>query len=222
VWLRFVAGGSAVGHDALVSASIDPHDPLHQQVFRPRFAPILAYVWYLVALLLAVDLLRRGDSTSILVGLGMLTLITVALYAGAQRPSVIVDDLGITLRNLMRDVYVPWHDVQRVGAVWSLTVETSHGEFRSWAVTASNPQRVRTRRRTAVFGLGAPPPPSFESMGGDTPEQLPGMVSATIAVRQERALRHEQIGGPFSVRLVWEVLIGAAVGVLLVVVGLLV
>ena len=201
----------------MVSTSI--HDPLHQEVFRPRFAPILAYVWYVVGGLLALDLIRRGDARSITLGLGVILLISVGLYAGAQRPSVIVDDLGLTMRNLVRDVYVPWHEVQRVGVVWALSIETAEGEFRSWAVTAANPHRRSLARRKNIFGFGAPPPESFEE--ADDISSVPGAVSATIAVRQEKARKHGPMG-EISVRLVWEVLIGFAVAVLLVVAGLLV
>ena len=215
--LRNGTGPDRMMHDARVSTSV--HDPLHQEVFRPRFAPLLAYFWYVVGALLAIDLVRRGDARSIPLGLGVLLLTTVALYAGAQRPSVIVDDLGITLRNIVRDVYVPWHEVQRVGAVWALSVETTQGEFRSWAVTAANPHRRSLATRRNIFGFGAPPPESFEDT--DDVSSMPGAVSTTIAVRQEKARKHGPMG-EMSVRLVWEVLAGVAVAVLLVVVGLLV
>jgi len=214
VRLRAVAGAELVGHDAWVSTSV--HDPLNQQVFRPRFAPILAYVWYVVAVLLAIDLVRRGDARSITIGLGVILLISVGLYAGAQRPSVIVDDLGITLRNLVRDVYVPWHEVQHVGAVWALSIETAKGEFRSWAVTAANPHRRNLARRRNIFGFGAPPPESFEA---DDVSELPGAVSSTIAVRQAKAARHGPMG-ELTIRFVWEVVIGLVVALVLVAVGL--
>ena len=213
-------GGAAVvpvGHDARVSTSI--RDPLHQEVFRPRFAPILAYVWYIVGALLAIDLVRRGDARSIPLGLGVILLVSVGLYAGAQRPSVIVDDLGLTMRNIVRDVYVPWHEVQRVGAVWALSVETARGEFRSWAVTAANPHRRSLATRKNIFGFGAPPPESFED--ADDVSSVPGAVSTTIAVRQEKARKQGPVG-EISIRLVWEVLIGLAVAVLLVLAGLIV
>jgi hypothetical protein len=185
-------------------------------VFRPRYAPILAYVWYVVAALLAIDLVRRGDARSIPLGLGLLLLISVGLYAGAQRPSVIVDDLGITLRNLLRDVYVPWHEVQRIGAVWALTVHTAKGEFRSWAVTAANPHRRSLASRRNIFGFGSPPPESFDA---DDVSGVPGAVSATVAVRQERARRHGPMG-EISVRTAWEVVVGLGLALLLLLAGL--
>jgi hypothetical protein len=191
----------------------------HEEVFRPRLAPLLAFGWYLVAVFVAVDLVRRGDSRSIPIGLACLGLVTVVVYAVAQRPAVVANDSGVLLRNVLRDVWVPWRRVQRVGAAWSLTIETSEATYGSWAVTATNRARERERGRR-VFGVG--PVVHDDTVPAD---ETSGLVSATLARMQERAARRDPdgaTGGQVEVRLAKPVVAGFAVCLAVLVVALVV
>lgn len=84
---------------------------------------------------------------------GVLTLLAVVAslsvaYVFAWRPEVVVDDAGVLLRNLVRDVHVPWNRLERVGTRWALSLETTDGRsFPSWAVTARNRSRDSAGRR---------------------------------------------------------------------------
>lgn len=190
-------------------------DLSHEEVFRPRLAPLLAIGWYVVAVLAVVDLVRRGDGHTIAVGTAVVALASVVAYAIASRPAVVANDQGVLLRNIVRDVFVPWHRVERIGARWSLTIETSEATYGSWAIAARNPRRDRERGRR-VFGIGA------EVDQDEVPtDETSGLVSAKLAVMRDRAARREP-QGEVEVRPVWPVLVGLGVTGLALVVALLV
>ena len=77
------------------------------ETFRPRLAPMMAVAWYLLAAFGAYDLVSRGDGREVPIGLVCLALITVVVYAIAQRPAVIAGPSGVLLRNVVRDVWLP-------------------------------------------------------------------------------------------------------------------
>lgn len=187
---------------------------LHEEVFRPRLAPLLAVGWYLVGAYATFDLVRRGDGSTIAVGLAVVALVSVVVYAIGTRPAVIANDRGVLLRNVLRDVYVPWHRVERIGARWSLTVETSDAVYGSWALSAGNPTRERQRGRR-VFGVG--PEVGEDNVPAD---ETSGMVSARLERRRERGARLEP-EGDVEVRTAWPVAAGVAVTCLALALALL-
>jgi hypothetical protein len=190
-------------------------DDIHaEEVFRPRLAPLLAVVWYVVGLLAAIDLVRRGTGHTIAVGLAAIALVTTVVYAIAARPAVVANETGVLLRNVLRDVWVPWHCVERIGARWSLTVEANGVEHGSWAISASNPARQRERGRR-VFGLGA----IINDDSSSPVDETSGLVSAKLERLREKAADSEPTGA-VDVRPVWGVLIALGLSVAALVVAL--
>jgi hypothetical protein len=116
----------------------------------------MAVVWYILAVFGGYDLIRRGNGREIAIGLVGLALVTVVVYAVAQRPAVVAGPDGVLLRNIVRDVWLPWHTVKGVESKWSLSIVTEDASYGSWAVTRSNlwtvPDRLDQLRRRGLQG----------------------------------------------------------------------
>ena len=163
------------------------------ETFRPRFAPAMAVVWYLIAAFGGYDLVRRGQGREIPIGLAVLALITVFVYAIAQRPAVIAGPRGVLLRNVLRDVWLPWHAVTKIEPGWSLSLATEDKRYGSWAVTG-NASRQRGRRTSG--GTPAAPQPADE-------------ISWSVPGRLEQLRRGQQGDhtGGVEVRPAWPVIV---------------
>ncbi|NLT53556.1 MAG: PH domain-containing protein [Actinomycetales bacterium] len=146
----------------------------------------LAYLafacWWLVAVL--VD----GSGEDLLGVAPWLLLVGVLVHAVLWRPVVIVDDDGVELRNVVRDVRVPWSELTEVETRYALTLVTRGGRFRSWAAAA--PGRPGLLRRGtcpgADRGLHGSRGLSAEHELPD-PRWTPGRQAGTAASRDLRA-----------------------------------
>jgi hypothetical protein len=179
------------------------------ETFRPRVAPMMAVGWYILAAFGAYDLIRRGDGREVPIGLVSLALITVVVYAIAQRPAVIAGPSGVLLRNVVRDVWLPWHDIKRIEAKWSLSVATEDRTFGSWAVSGASAHRPRRQQMLGTGPVATPPPVH--------------VVSWTVPDRLEQLRRrglHGERTGTVEVRPAWPV-IAAFVGAVMALVLLL-
>jgi hypothetical protein len=175
----------------------------HEQVFRPPYARSLAVVWFLIALFVTYDTLRRGSGRPMWVALAVLAFSCALVYALAFRPAVVVDDEAVTLRNILRDVRVPWGRVTRIGSAWSLTVDTDRKSWGSWAITARNRERGEVYRRGVAFGgsmgarlgggTGSSPAPAYGGAGaGSDGEGGTTYVSVELSRRWDAALSRSQ------------------------------
>jgi hypothetical protein len=178
----------------------------HVETFRPRLAPVMAVAWYVLTAFGGYDLVRRGQGREVPIGLAALALITVVVYAIAQRPAVIAGPSGVLLRNVLRDVWLPWHAVKKIESRWSLSLATEDKRYGSWAVTG---KASRERGRRAPGGTPAAPKPAHE-------------ISWTVPDRLEQLRRRGQHGertGAVEVRPAWPVIV--ALGVTVVALALL-
>jgi len=177
------------------------------ETIRGRLAPMLAVVWYVLAAFGAWDLISRGDGRDVPIGLVGIALITIVVYAIAQRPAVIAGPSGVLLRNVVRDVWLPWYAVKSIEATWSLSVATQDRTFGSWAVTGSNARRPRSERMPGSGPLATPAPVR--------------VVSWTVPDRLEQLRRrglHRERSGTVEVRPAWPVIaafLGAVVALAL-------
>lgn len=179
-----------------------------EQVFRSPHARTLAGVWFATAAFLAYDTVDRGSGRNLWISLAALGAISVAVYALAWRPAVVADSRGVTLRNIVRDVVVPWGRVERIGSKWSLTIDTAERSWPSWAITARNRERSAFSRggTTAREPASPPAPQSGESTA---------LVSEELSRRwQASAGGAEEGEGDVVVRWVWAVIAALAVSLL--------
>jgi hypothetical protein len=177
----------------------DVHQP---ETFRSRLAQAMAIAWYALAVFSVYDLLSRGEGRAVPVGIAGVALVTVVVYAIAQRPAVVADARGVLLRNVVRDVWLPWHAVRSIGARWALSLETEDRSYSSWALTGGGAARPR-RQRTPIQGSPLAPRTS-----------LAHEISWTVPDRLEQLRRrglHGERSGDVEVRTAWPVVIAFAV-----------
>ena len=94
-----------------MAANQSPDKP---QVFRSPTAIILWIVWLLFAVANWVDLAVQGRDHVSAVAAAILLLATGAAYVTAQRPRIIADETGVTVRNPLRDHRIGWAGVAKV------------------------------------------------------------------------------------------------------------
>lgn len=107
----------------------------------------------LVSVLLLVGLLiADGFSTpaELLWPIGSILLVWVVFV----RPCVELDQSGVTLRNLIRDVAFTWPAVDIIEQRWNLKIYTPDDDgFGSWAIASQRPQGRAIRSPQRGFGL---------------------------------------------------------------------
>lgn len=116
-------------------------------IFRSRFGRIFT---------IAVGIALAAAQAPVLVpfnGLGLLHSIPLtatlgfATWAAFWRPSLIVDDAGVHIRNVVADYDVEWGAIQQVDTKWGLTLFTSNGKITAWAAPAPGRHAAFTATR---------------------------------------------------------------------------
>ena len=97
------------------------------QIFRSPTAAVVWVVWLLFAVGNWVDLAVQGRDHTSVVAAAVLLLATGAAYVTAQRPRIIADDAGVTIRNPLRDHRIGWAGVAEVDLVDLLRVHCAWG-----------------------------------------------------------------------------------------------
>src|SRR5690349_22257788 len=96
--------------------------------FRSTTAVIVWVVWLLFAVANWIDLAVQGRDKGSVIAAAVLLLATGVAYVTAQRPRVVADDAGITVRNPFRDHRVGWPGVTRVDLADVLRVHCDWSE----------------------------------------------------------------------------------------------
>ena len=139
------------------------------QTFRSPTALVVWVVWLLFAAANWVDLAVQGRDHTSAIAAALLLLATGFAYVVAQRPRIIADDAGITVRNPLRDHRIGWAGVTKVDLVdllrvhcdWAPGGPGKHTKvISSWAVhysrrrqlTAEAKARRGSRPRRSSFG----------------------------------------------------------------------
>ncbi|MGH3190848.1 MAG: PH domain-containing protein [Streptosporangiaceae bacterium] len=155
------------------------------QTFRSTTAVMVWWVWLLFLAANLIDIAVQGRDHASAVAAAILVLVTGFAYVGAQRPRVIVDDAGVTIRNPLRDYRIGWAgvtkadlaDLLRVHCAWDSQQDGKrHTKIVSaWAVHYSRRRKLvaenRARRAAQPRGframsrgsLGSPSPPNPSS-----------------------------------------------------------
>jgi hypothetical protein len=164
------------------------------QTFRSPIAVVVWIVWLLFAVGNWIDLAVQGRDHASAVAAAILLLATGAVYVAAQRPGIIADDAGMTIRNPLRDHRIGWAAVTKVDLADLLRVHCDRGGeehakvIHAWAVPYSRRRRfaaeVKARRasgpRRSSFGsFGLP------SGGRGLPYDATGSGSETSAAEAE-------------------------------------
>ena len=135
--------------------------PEKPQVFRSPTAVVVWVVWLLFAVGNGIDLAVQGRDHASAVAAAILLLATGVAYVTAQRPRIIADEAGVTVRNPLRDHRIGWVGVAKVDLADLLRVHCASGEHHkvisAWAVHYSRRRALaaeaRSRRATRSPGL---------------------------------------------------------------------
>jgi len=177
------------------------------QTFRSPTALVVWVVWLLFAVGNWVDLAVQGRDHLSLVAAAILLLITGIAYDTAQRPRIIADDAGVTIRNPLRDHRIAWASVTKVDLTDLLRVHCDPSGpsgappdqqrrqkiISSWAVHYSHRRQfaaeARARRparsRRSAFGL--PYGAASGAAAGATAEAEAEKVARTLSERATAA-----------------------------------
>lgn len=149
-------------------------DPQAPAEYRPGGARALAVGWWLLTGLLAADLVWRGGTGAVLVGVSVLGFSCAVVHALFWQPAVRVDDEGVELVNVLRRVRLPWASVDDLDTRWALSIDAGGRRWTSWAAPASG-RRLRpvSRRETPWAERGA------EAIAGS---RAPGSSAGEAAV----------------------------------------
>jgi hypothetical protein len=161
-------------------------------VYRPTVSRVSVVGFVLFALWWAVDDLVTGDGGNLPVTGPVLLAIGIALWGVFWRPAVIVDDTGVDLLNVVRDVHVPWRVLELVETRYALTLHVGERRYRSWAAGAP----------------GRPVPVPARAASGSSPDKAGAREHVATgdaeAVRASRSLRGDSGAAAFMVEQRWE------------------
>jgi len=138
------------------------------------------------------------------------------------RPSVLLDDHGVTLRNVVRDIHIPWALVSDVESRWNLKVFVGDRGYPSWAISSQveRPKGVAG----SMFGSimpgrldryasadAAPPPPGAPKV---TASMVARMIEQAMQEYAE-AVAHGQLPAATDarVRITWVPLVIGVIAV---------
>jgi len=143
-----------------MTASQLPDKP---QVFRSPTAVVVWVVWLLFAVGNWIDLAVQGRDHASAVAAAILLLATGAAYVTAQRPRLIADKAGVTIRNPLRDYRIGWAgvakvdlaDLLRVHCRWAGPADAAPGQpgkehhkvISAWAVHYSRRRQLTAEAR---------------------------------------------------------------------------
>jgi hypothetical protein len=159
------------------------------QTFRSTTAIMIWWVWLLFFVANMVDLAVQGHDHASAVAAAILVLGTGVAYVTAQRPRVVMDEAGVTVRNPLRDYQIGWSgvtkvdlaDLLRVHCAWDSQQDGKRHKkvISAWAVHYSRRRKMvaenrarrasqpRSSRALSRGVLGSPPPPSVASSAAE-------------------------------------------------------
>jgi len=168
--------------------------PAHRRiVFRSRFGiGLTIVVWAICA---------AGIVSALLVGAGVGPVVLLAslgwfVWLAFWRPSVVTDSRGVELRNLVRDVAIPYDAVDDVDTRFALVVRSGERSYSAWGAPApggASSLRDSLSRRRAAGTDWRDAPRSVREGGsarpGDVADSVSGAPATVIRRELDRRVR---------------------------------
>jgi hypothetical protein len=180
------------------------------QTFRSTTAIMVWWVWLLFFVANMIDLAVQGHDHASAVAAAILVLATGVAYVTAQRPRVVADDAGLTIRNPLRDYQIGWSgvtevdlaDLLRVHCAWDSQQDGKrHTKIISaWAVHYSRRRKLvaenrarrasqpRSSRSLSRGSLGSPPPSVASSAAEQEAEKALRLLSERATAAQAESV----------------------------------
>jgi len=149
--------------------------------YRPVFGRTLAVVTVVVCAVGAVALLWEGTESALRY-VWPIALVAVTAWALFWRPSLKMQEHGITIENVLRTYFVPWPAIQGIDTRFSLTIHTSRGKVSVWASPAPGRHRVFGLARQDFDGVS-------ESARGEHDSLRPSDALSTPSGNLAQAIR---------------------------------
>lgn len=108
---------------------------------------VAAIAWTVIAVLLLLDVLWRGEGRAAWTAGAVLVATVSAAYLVWLRPRVVSTERGLRVINPLRETFVPWAAVLWVDVTDVLRVHTPGRIVRSWPLRETKRQRVRDNMR---------------------------------------------------------------------------
>jgi hypothetical protein len=157
------------------------HKTSTRQVIRQRSSVWLAAMSAVTGLLLLVSLVRNWASYPRLSFAAWVLFGLAVAWAVFVRPAVLLDASGVTLRNIVRDVHIPWTRLTSVTSRWNLKVLVGDQGYNAWAISA----QVERRKSSSAAMLRVPLPGRLHgaASGGAGPSvTAPQATAASVAL----------------------------------------
>jgi len=176
------------------------------QIFRSPTAVVVWVVWLLFAVGNWIDLAVQGRDHLSVVAAAVLLLATGVAYVTAQRPRIIADDAGVTVRNPLRDHRIGWAGVAEIDLLDLLRVHCAwggppgaapadrehHKVISAWAIHYSRRRQFAAEakaRRGARRSASAVPVGFGRSYGSAAPAHEPVSAAQADAERIVKLLQ---------------------------------
>jgi Bacterial PH domain len=122
-----------------------------QHAFRQRSALGLAAACGVTGLLMLLSVARSWADEPQPLFVAWVLLVLAVVWALFVRPAVLLDAEGVTVRNVLRDIHIPWALVTDVEFRWNLRVFVGDRAYTAWAITT---QIERPKSGTGgMFGM---------------------------------------------------------------------
>ncbi|TWP33425.1 PH domain-containing protein [Leekyejoonella antrihumi] len=116
-------------------------DATTRRVFRQPGAHITGWA-FIGCLTIACAFYLANDPSHWFEPIGLSALVALVVWVVLVRPAVVVAEDGVELRNLVRDVSIPWTQVDLTTRRWNLKIYTQGGDkYGAWAISQQRPRR---------------------------------------------------------------------------------
>jgi len=168
---------------------MDAKTPTMQHVYRQRSSVGLAAVCGVTGLILLGSLARSWAGYPRPLFVAWVIFGMAVAWSVFVRPAVLLDTDGVLIRNILRDIHIPWNRLTGVSSRWNLSVSAGDKSYTAWALSAQ-PERPR-RAPGRMFRM--PMPGQLEGVStadARPPSAVPKVTAQTVA-RSIRAAKEE-------------------------------
>ncbi len=116
---------------------------------------------------------------------GWVLFILAVVWSLFVRPAVLLDEDGVTLRNVVRDIHIPWGQVTDVEFRWNLKVLVGDRPYTAWAISSQV-----ERPKGASGSMFAIMPGRLDKLAraeGKSSTSAPRVTASTVARAIEQA-----------------------------------
>ncbi|HET8601224.1 MAG TPA: hypothetical protein VFL99_12920 [Segeticoccus sp.] len=160
------------------------------KTYRQRSSELIGWACMVIAVvLLVMTAVSWTGSHPSIVFIAWVCFGAAVAWSVMLRPCLELSQHGVLMRNVVRDVRIPWTQVDDVEQRWNVKVYTPEDRgYTAWAIAA---QPDRPRRSGFGFGFGARLRDYDRQVNADQPVPEKERVTASLVAEQIRRARAE-------------------------------